>query len=462
MIPAHGAQVTVTQDEVLITYSDLAAALSGTAQRAIPLDQIESVDLHSPTAYLGGWVDLRGPQPEVRVRFAPHQETQARLCEQTLSAALRGENPATEGLRVPGLDFVALDVETANADWGSICQVGAVRFIDGAEVAAQTWLCQPPVPGFHPTNVGVHGITERDVAQAPTFAECLPQIAEFLGDLPFIAHNAQFDATALHRACAAAGISAPTLHFGCTLALSRAQGRRELSVVNHRLPTVAAALGVPLDQHHDALADARACGAIAVALAARHGWAGSALGFIHSQGFTLGTVDSQRVFPVLKDRTGAGIALQQRDLGSPEKVREALEAQRAETESAGADTRKGDSKKNSGKRRANWQAVSTPEVIPEPNPNAAPDGLLFGHHVTLSGEFEPFDKGTLWQRIADQGARIGKNVTKKTTVLVTGAWTTKTSKHKRAEELQAQGQPIEIWSQEELLAALGLNEQPPF
>ncbi|KQB85262.1 exonuclease domain-containing protein [Corynebacterium oculi] len=461
MIPAHGAQVTVAHGEVRIAYSELAAALSGIPRRTVPLSQIDSLETHLPTAHRGGWVELRGPQPAVRVRFAPHQEAQARLCAQTLSAALRGEDPAGAEARVPGLNFVALDVETANADWGSICQVGAVRFIDGREVAAESWLCQPPVPGFHPTNVGVHGITQDDVSQAPTFAECLPRIVEFLGDLPFVAHNAQFDATALHRACAAAGIDAPTLHFGCSLALARTQGRSGLRVVNHRLPTVAAALGVPLDQHHEALSDARACGAIVAALAARHGWSGSTLGFIHSQGFTLGTVDKQRVFPVLKDRTGAGIALQQRDLASPEKVRAVLETQRAEAEpgkspSAVKETR------GSARRRANWQAVSTPEVIPDPNPNAAPDGLLFGHHVTLSGEFEPFDKGTLWQRIADQGARIGKNVTKKTTILVTGAWTAKTSKHKRAEELQAQGQPIEIWSQEELLAALGLNEQPPF
>nr|WP_227658969.1 MULTISPECIES: exonuclease domain-containing protein [unclassified Corynebacterium] len=411
------------------------------------------MELCAPTSHLGGWVELRGPQPAVRVRFAPHQEAQARDCERAIAAALRGDDPSA-GPRVPGLDFVALDVETANADWGSICQVGAVLFRDGMEAASASWLCQPPVGGFRAANVKIHGISEEDVAQAPTFAECFPEIIEFLGDLPFIAHNAQFDATALHRACLAAGIEPPMLHFGCSLALSRAQSHRSLSVINHRLPTVAEALGVSLDQHHDALADARACGAIVAALATRHGWTGTAPGFVHDQGFTLGTLDARRVFPVLRDRTGAGIALQQREVDSPEKVHKALDAQRPESA--------GEKKKRGPARRARWQAVATPEEIPEPNPHAAPDGLLFGHHVTLSGEFAPFDKGTLWRKIAEQGARIGKNVTKKTTILVTGAWTTKTSKHKRAEELQAQGQPIEIWSEEELLAALELGEQPPF
>ncbi|MEJ4099433.1 exonuclease domain-containing protein [Corynebacterium mastitidis] len=462
MIPAHGAQVSVSPDEVLMTYSDLAAALAGALSRAVPIAQVSGVDLAPPTAYREGWVELQGVHPPARLRFAPNQEDAARRCARAVEAALRGEDPGAA--KIPGLSFVALDVETANADWGSICQVGAVRFIDGAEADSASWLCQPPVPGFDPRNVSIHGIGERDVAQAESFAQVLPALAAFLGDLPVVAHNAQFDLTALHRASAAAGIDAPELRFGCSLALARAHS---LDVRNHRLPTVAEALGVDLERHHDALADARACGAIVAALAARadfHGGEeGSLMAFFHSQGFTLGSLGAGGVYPVLKDRTGAGIAAQRREPGGG-RASSAAGAEKAprESGSSGPAENKTQAKAKDKPARAPWRAVSTPEVIPEPNPDAAPDHLLFGHHVTLSGDFEPFDKGTLWQRIADHGAHIGKNVTKKTTVLVTGAWTTKTSKHKRAEELQAQGHPIEIWSQEELLAALGLDEQPPF
>lgn len=458
MIPAHGAQVSVSPDEVLITYSDLAAALAGAPSRAVPIAQVSGVDLAPPTAYREGWVELQGVRPPARLRFAPNQEDAARRCARAVEAALRGEDPGAA--KIPGLSFVALDVETANADWGSICQVGAVRFIDGAEADSASWLCQPPVPGFDPRNVGIHGIEERDVAQAAPFADVLPAFTAFLGDLPVVAHNAQFDVTALHRASAAAGVKAPGLRFGCSLALARAHS---LDVRNHRLPTVAEALGVNLERHHDALADARACGAIVAALAARAGFdgggQGSVMAFFHSQGFTLGSLGAGGVYPVLKDRTGAGIAAQRRELGGGA----AGAAQTPRSDRAPRATEDKDRAKAKEKpARAPWRAVSTPEVIPEPNPDAAPDHLLYGHHVTLSGDFEPFDKGTLWQRIADHGAHVGKNVTKKTTVLVTGAWTTKTSKHKRAEELQSQGHPIEIWSQEELLAALGLDEQPPF
>ena len=57
---------------------------------------------------------------------------------------------------------------------------------------------------------------------------------------------------------------------------------------------------------------------------------------------------------------------------------------------------------------------------------------------------------------------MGKNVTKKTTILVVGTWATKTSKEKKAEEYQAKGQEIEIWQTDRLLSVLGLDEEPPF
>ena len=87
---------------------------------------------------------------------------------------------------------------------------------------------------------------------------------------------------------------------------------------------------------------------------------------------------------------------------------------------------------------------------------------MFGQNVTLTGDFEPFDKGLLWSKIAERGGQVGKNVTKKTTILVVGQWATKTSKEKRAEELQSNGQDIAIWQSDKLLEELQLDEAPPF
>ena len=100
--------------------------------------------------------------------------------------------------------------------------------------------------------------------------------------------------------------------------------------------------------------------------------------------------------------------------------------------------------------------------MPKPNEDADPNGPLFGQHVTLTGDFDPFDKGTLWNGIAERGGQAAKSVTKKTTILVLGTWATKTSKEKKAEELIAKGQDIQLWPKDKLLAELGLDEEPPF
>lgn len=117
-----------------------------------------------------------------------------------------------------------------------------------------------------------------------------------------------------------------------------------------------------------------------------------------------------------------------------------------------------------------WSRVATPDTIPEPNANADKNNPLYGQKVTLSGDFTPYDKGELWEGIAAAGGTVLRNVTKKTTVFVTGSWAKKTSKHKKAEEYAAQGQNIAMWDATQLFAVLGFAddsersslEDPPF
>lgn len=435
MIPAHGAQLSVTATSIRIERSALSAALTGRDSVDIPLSSVTGVSLTPPSPVDVGRVFLEGA--DVAVEFAPGQTDAAEDLLAAVEAALRGETPTTAGGGVTGLDFIGFDVETANEDVGSICQIGVVRIVDGVEVAAESWLCAPP-PGltdFGADNVAVHGITPEAVAGQPAFAERLPGLLDFIGDLPVVAHNAQFDMMALQRACEASDLTVPTLPFGCSLILARGA---KLGVASHRLPVVAEALGVPLERHHDAAEDARAAALITVELARRTGHRGGLTAFQHAAGFTMGSLSPERTWPVLRDRSGARTAL----AAPPEKK---------------------------PARRAPWQSVATPDVIPEPNPDADPASPLFGQNVTLTGDFEPFDKGRLWSGIAELGAGIGKNVTRKTTILVAGDWATKTSKEKRAEELIEKGQDIQIWTSAQLFAVLGLNpqapsddEQPPF
>ncbi len=60
------------------------------------------------------------------------------------------------------MDFVALDVETANADMASICQVGLARFEGG--VLVHEWKSYvDPDDYFDAVNVSIHGIDEDTV-----------------------------------------------------------------------------------------------------------------------------------------------------------------------------------------------------------------------------------------------------------------------------------------------------------
>ncbi|MDO5098859.1 MAG: exonuclease domain-containing protein [Corynebacterium sp.] len=436
-IAAYGATLHVTNNGIRLSPSLLAAAL-GSDDRTFSLSDTTTVEtVVAPTPHAIGWVQLSGI-PQI-FRFAPGTTQQQEAFIAAVSAALRGE----AGGAVPGLNFVGIDVETANADWGSICQIGIVEVIDGAIGKTQCWLCQPPtsLSEFDPANIAIHGIQPEDVADAPPFAEVLAEVVAAVGQSPLVAHNAQFDFTAFSRACAAAQVPTPKWDFACSLAASRAA---KLGVVSHRLPVVANFLDVPLRKHHDAAADAEACAGILVNLALRAGYSGSLNEVFSSFGFSMGNLNDKRVYPVLNNPPSTRLA----QTGTTDVAEEKPQRRSAP--------------------QPRWAKAATPEVIPAANLEADPNHPLFGHNVTLTGDFEPFDKGLLWEKMAAVGATIGKNVTKKTTMLVMGPWDSVTSKQKRAEELIDKGQDIVMWQSAQLFDALGLSvedaadDQPPF
>ena len=75
------------------------------------------------------------------------------------------------------MDFVAIDVETANADMASICQIGIAKFADGELVEEWSSLVNPE-DYFNFINVGIHGITENDVNVGGEIELCAAELAE--------------------------------------------------------------------------------------------------------------------------------------------------------------------------------------------------------------------------------------------------------------------------------------------
>lgn len=79
-------------------------------------------------------------------------------------------------------DFIALDVETANADLASICAIGLAHFRGGSIFRSLTILVDPE-DEFDQINVGIHGIRPEDVAGKPTMDQVFPAISHSLGDV---------------------------------------------------------------------------------------------------------------------------------------------------------------------------------------------------------------------------------------------------------------------------------------
>lgn len=156
---------------------------------------------------------------------------------------------------------VALDVETADTQHSRICSIALVRIEDGKIVGEWSSLVRPPEPPA-PRNTEIHGLSWKDLHDAPPFADVWKIVLGLLdGAEAVVAHWAKFDREALAKNCALEGVPALDLPWICTVELAR-QAWPQLP--DRKLPTVAAHLGIKL-KHHDALSDAQACARIFLA-----------------------------------------------------------------------------------------------------------------------------------------------------------------------------------------------------
>lgn len=157
-------------------------------------------------------------------------------------------------------DFVAIDFETSNGRRSSVCAVGIV-VVRGGEVVDKYYSLIQPSPNYYTYwTTEVHGLTREDTDGQPQFPEVWAQIAPRIQGLPLVAHNRPFDESCLKAVFNEYGMEYPDYEFHCTLAASR----RNMDLPCHQLHVVAAACGYDLENHHNALADAEACAAIAL------------------------------------------------------------------------------------------------------------------------------------------------------------------------------------------------------
>lgn len=161
---------------------------------------------------------------------------------------------------LPGYDptaFVAVDVETANADTGSICQIGFARFAGGALIDNWSWLVHPQTY-FSAGNIRVHGIRPGDVSHAPDWGQIHDAVAAVLTDQVVVSHSS-FDVTAITRAAEGAGRAPINARWLDSVRIARRAFPELRGAGGHGLAHLKTVLGLEFN-HHDAGEDARAAG----------------------------------------------------------------------------------------------------------------------------------------------------------------------------------------------------------
>lgn len=150
--------------------------------------------------------------------------------------------------------FFALDVETANNDRGSICQIGVACVRPDNSIETWVTYVDPQVDRWVFTYL--HGISARSVKGAPTFGEVLPVLRDALAGQTVYQHSG-FDRSAVAAACGNSGLSIPQWDWCDSVHVARAAWPELRGNGGHGLASLKQHLGLEFD-HHDAGEDARA------------------------------------------------------------------------------------------------------------------------------------------------------------------------------------------------------------
>ena len=159
--------------------------------------------------------------------------------------------------------FIAVDTETTGLDFehDRLIELAAVRFEDGKPVADFQALVSPG-KALSPVSRLITGLTAEELEAAPPAVETLRAFLAFVGDLPLVAHNAEFDAHFVRRSLEAESLGAVPGVWIDSLLMSRVAWPTWES---HRLDSLAERLQVPRDAEHRALPDARRAGFVFIA-----------------------------------------------------------------------------------------------------------------------------------------------------------------------------------------------------
>lgn len=304
------------------------------------------------------------------------------------------------------INFNAIDVETANADRASICQIGIVRVIEG-QIVDQWKSLVNPEDWFDPWNVRVHKIEESDVKNSPTIPELREELRTRLRGSILVSHT-NFDQVAFERSMKKYKLEQLQVYWLDSAKIARRAWPEQYGSRGYGLKNLAKDFGIEF-LHHNALEDARATAEIVLRACAD---------------------------------TGIGIEDWLSMLGNTN-----LPKSSHSSVSSSQNT----SRTNFGKtkRYVRWEkSVSMIGNV---------DGPLFGETVLFSGRLSR-SRIEASEMAAKSGCDVVTGASRKVTILVLGVQDKdrlngykKSSKHRRVESLISKGFEIQILSEDDFL-----------
>ncbi len=164
--------------------------------------------------------------------------------------------------------FIALDVETANSNNFSICQVGlaCVRHDSSMEIYSQHIFTDESFSDF---NVGIHGIDEDTIQNAPSFTDVLERLRPLL-EVHILIQHSNFDKQAMDSACHYHELEKLKTSWLDSVKIARRAWPEFVGNGGHGLANLKAELDLKF-RHHDAAEDARAAAEVVVLAETRLG-----------------------------------------------------------------------------------------------------------------------------------------------------------------------------------------------
>lgn len=150
--------------------------------------------------------------------------------------------------------FFALDVETANHDRSSICQLGVACVRPDNSIETWVTLVNPRTSRWDFS--GLHGITNSMVRPAPTIGKVIDALNEVLEGRTVYQHSG-FDRSAIRTACLNLGRPEPSWDWQNSVSVANAAWPELKGNGGYGLASLKDYLGLQF-KHHDAGEDARA------------------------------------------------------------------------------------------------------------------------------------------------------------------------------------------------------------